>query len=298
MNLKEELIATDLHVHGWTFPEKVKGEWIVSLLEGRLERTADALVKVSQNKFPEEPTLVGLVNFDNRTTYEMIVKTLYPPLNVDLIYDDFKKTFFGIKKGDLWRYFIRVQEVPTDQGHVLLVGACKNTQRRKLIEVLKEAKEETGALIIAPHPLSAASIPFIGKRLDSFLSKGGQLSLGEENLIKYSSYWDGIEVESSKYSSENRTSSIAVGLMSPQVVSSDSEGIENFLGFGMYLNGVDFANSETLRASLRNSIRNCSHYFSRANNKSLERLNHGLVSMYNSMRLKTGMLKREVHEIE
>jgi len=70
------ITATDLHVHGWTFPEIGKGEWIIRLLEGKGERTLRALVKACKKRFLYIDTLIGLTNFDDRTTYELILSTL------------------------------------------------------------------------------------------------------------------------------------------------------------------------------------------------------------------------------
>lgn len=75
--------------------------------------------------------------------------------------------------------FIRSQEIPTADGHLLTVGAKeKIPSGLSLEETIREAKKDRTTMIIADHPYVPQNV------------WGG---MGEENLIRYREHFDAIE---------------------------------------------------------------------------------------------------------
>lgn len=84
-------------------------------------------------------------------------------------------------------YWLKSQEIPTEQGHVLFTGVRKNNHikpYRNIEEVFLDADDLT--IIIADHPLWV-------------MPKGNPLGIGEENLIRYSSKFHAAELNGSSW---------------------------------------------------------------------------------------------------
>jgi len=102
--------------------------------------------------------------------------------------------------------FFRSNEVPTKDGHLLVVGVPRNLAvGRSLVNTLQEARD-LGALIIADHPLS----PRIS---------GG---MGEHNVLRHWYSFDALELNPNATKKENdATYRLATELNIPLVANSD-----------------------------------------------------------------------------
>jgi hypothetical protein len=94
--------------------------------------------------------IVGLVNFDDKR-YEQFINL-----------KGYERTYVGEKSNGIYAYaprqrgifVIKGQEVPTQEGHLLVFGLGKDVhlkQHRNLKDTLKEAKDNNG-IVVVDHP--------------------------------------------------------------------------------------------------------------------------------------------------
>jgi len=283
-------IKSDLHIHGFCGWTTGPGQSIMRLVGDSRKRD---LRSISDRCFREnQNTLVGMINFnDNR--YEGLVNTRKRfPKNYQ-IYDDHKKVFIGINNSDLWNFVLRGQEIPTEKGHLLIIGGEENIRSKKFKDVLKEAKD-VGALRIVDHPL--AEYGLVGRIFNKFANnnEGGRYSLGEENLRKFKNEFDAIEVTNSNVSHLiNKTGKIASELNLPGIFTSDSHTLNKMFSSYMIFSKLDFTNPESLKESLKEKIKSEDFSYHSGKNRKFENLLHAMAVVYNIVRQKTGIIKEK-----
>jgi hypothetical protein len=119
--MRVEKVKADLHTHGFCGWHKGRGQFLMRLFGDSPERSLET---VCGRGFEEgQNTLIGMVNF-NGFRYEGLVMTRGDlPTGWD-IYDDHRKVFVGVYDSwrGLWSFMLRGQEIPTEKGHVLVLG--------------------------------------------------------------------------------------------------------------------------------------------------------------------------------
>ncbi len=83
-------------------------------------------------------------------------------------------------------YWLKSQEIPTEQGHVLFTGVRKNNHIKPYRNIEEVFSDTEDSIIIADHPLW-------------IIPKGNPLGIGEKNLIKYSSKFHAAELNGSAW---------------------------------------------------------------------------------------------------
>ncbi|MBI2630418.1 hypothetical protein HYW76_04930 [Candidatus Pacearchaeota archaeon] len=285
MELKIKNVKADLHTHGWCGQETGFGQIVLRVLGETGKRD---LATFAQRCFDEEQNTLGaMVNF-NDTRYEKITNTRGKIGRDYELYDDHRQRFAGVydKKTGLWSVMIRGQEIPTDQGHVLIIGGDKNIDDRKIEDVLKQA-EDMGALKIADHPL--AEYGWLGK----IWTRGGRLSLGRNNLEEYKERFDGIEVVNSNFMDLiEETNRIAEELGLPKFCSSDSHTLRNMFSSYMIFPEVDLTSWERLIESIRQRMIKEDYEAYAGTNGRFEKGRHIIAVLYNIAREKIGIVKK------
>ncbi|MAH49486.1 hypothetical protein CMI37_26925 [Candidatus Pacearchaeota archaeon] len=285
--MKIKNIKTDLHTHGFCGWSTGPGQNFMRLLGDSPHRD---LKSVADRCFGEgRDTLIGMVNF-NDARYEGLVNTRRClPKNYG-IYDDHCSVFIGVRRDNLWNFMIRGQEIPTNVGHVLIIGGNKQVKSRIIEDVFKEAGD-MGAIKIADHGL--ARMGLAGRIFSKLFHNGNPLSLGRENIIRYKDFFDAIEVCNSNVPElTEETRELAAALDLPRIYSSDSHTPPLMFSSHMILSELDFSNPESARRSLRKRFDEDYFYYEGCNRK-YETLWHGLAVAYNIMRQRVGLVKEE-----
>ncbi len=292
--MKLQNVRADLHTHGWAGQETGKGQIVLEKL-GETGRR-DLATLCTQGFFQTQNTLIGLVNFGD-TRYEKIVNTRGSLGRGLEVYDDHRQRFVGVHligncdAESKWCFVLRGQEIPTDKGHVLILGGDKNIQYEKLDDVLKCA-EEMGALRVADHPLAKKGI--LGKVFSLLTQNGKPLSLGKLTLEDYANIFDGVEVCNSNVPElTEETKKLARKLGKKEFANSDSHDLKRM--FSSYMNylELDFSSWEKLRTNLKTQGE---MHFGR--NRKHENLWHGISVFYNKIRLMAGWVTFPKYEIE
>ena len=250
--MKLQNVRADLHTHGWAGQETGKGQIVLEKL-GETGRR-DLATPCTQGHFQSPHTLIGLVNFGD-TRYEKIVNTRGSLGRGLEVYDDHRQRFVGVRligncdAESKWCFVLRGQEIPTDKGHVLILGGDENIQYEKLDDVLKCAKD-IGALKVADHPLAKKGI--LGKVFSLLTHNGKPLSLGRLTLEDYSDKFDGVEVSNSNVPElTEETIGIAKSLGLTQYSSSDSHTLHQLFSGWTEFPELDFSSWEKLRTGLK-----------------------------------------------
>lgn len=271
-------VKTDLHTHGWTGQEPGFGQFVLKILGERGKRNLQTIAEKGFEQ--EQDTLIGFINF-NDTRYQKIVNTRGElPKNYNL-YDDNVQRFVGVygKNRDLWSFILRGQEIPTNEGHVLVLGNNKEIKRRTIEDVLKEAKD-MNALIVGDH--------FLGLK-----------GLGKENIIRYIKYLDLLEYGNSNFPElTSKSKDIGEKLKIPGLYNSDSHNLERMFSSYMIFPELDFSDWKTLREGIIKSAENEKMGYYAGKNRRFEIPIHFAAVVYNISRQKMGLVKMPGYEIE
>ncbi len=271
-------VKTDLHTHGWCGQEEGFGQIVMTLFGERGKRNLQTLA--GRGFREKQDTLIGFVNFDD-TRYQKIVNTRHDlPKNYDL-YDEHVKRFVGVynKEKELWNFILRGQEIPTDKGHLLILGNDKEIERRTIEDVLKEA-DDINALIVGDHIL-------------------GLKGLGENNVREYRQKLNMIEYGNSNYPWDlQEARKLGEGLSIPGLYNSDSHDLNRMFSSHMIFPELDFSNWENLREEIVNSVKDERTTFHAGRNRILEIPIHLAAVYYNVARQKAGIVKMPEYEIE
>jgi len=182
---KEENLRCDFHSHIYTNYREEANKWFFEPGNRDLKWLVETCLR-------KEISCLGIANFLDQNyefwTKEEQIKKL--PYNWK-VYQDNRITYIETEeKRQL--YLIKSEEIPTDKGHVLLVGgvAGKNIKARSLEEVLDSA-ENLGLIKIADHPYTRfPGFKGIGKYLEEYKEKidalewNANLYLGNRRLRK------------------------------------------------------------------------------------------------------------------
>jgi len=290
-----ENVKTDLHAHGWCGQEEGLGQIIMKILGETGERN---LQTIAEKGFSQgQNTLIGLINFDD-TRYQKIINTR-EKLGKDFdIYDDNKERFMGVynKAKDLWCHILRGQEIPTNEGHLFILGNNRDIQRRNIEDVFKEAKDMS-AINIGDHILFELGL--LSKIFGKLMSNGvKKYSLGKEGVKKHKEQLDLLEYCNSNFpdlTTETESLGKEVGLKG--IYCSDSHILNQIFSSYTIFSELDFTNWYSLRESLMKGINNGTAENYRGANRKLEGLYHGLAVCYNIARQKIGIVKNPVIEI-
>jgi len=287
-----ENVKADLHTHGWCGQEDGSGQFIMRFLGETGKRN---LQTIAEKGFSQgQHTLIGLINF-NDTRYQKIVNTRRELEKHFEIYDDYKERLVGVyhKGKNLWCHILRGQEVPTNEGHLLILGNDKDIKSRIIEDVFKEAKDMY-AINIGDHSLE-----------ESFLSKffgfltNQRMSLGKENVRKYKEQLDLLEYGNSnvpELTSETEALGKEVNLKG--VSCSDSHTLNQMFSSYMLFEKLDFSYWEKLRESLLDGINKGTVENFIGRNRRFENLYHGLAVLYNLARQKAGIVRNPVVDIK
>lgn len=294
--MKIEKIKADLHTHGFCGWHKGPGQFLMRLFGDSPERSLQA---VCERGFEEKQnTLIGMVNF-NGYRYEGLVRTRKDLPKGWEVYDDHRKVFVGIRDPGrgLWCFMLRGQEVPTDKGHVLILGGDNNIAHRKFEEVIKAA-DDMGALKIADHPL--AKLGLLGKAYDLATGNHGRrLSLGEETLREYADCFDAIEVGNSNFPGlVRKTDRLAGELCLDSVYTSDSHSYGCMFSSWMKFPSLDFRYPDFLRMDLRFKLAVEDYEAYAGRNRRFETLLHGGAVAYNLFREAIGLVSKDPVKID
>lgn len=244
-NQKLRVVKADLHSH-----LRTTSYW----QEGDFNRAVD----VAQRRLGEGG-IFGLVNFSD-TRYE----TFSGLTGYDRDFVGEGKNAVYVPQKDI--FIVRGQEVPTQQGHLLVLGLPKDVhlrERRSLEDAIKEARDSNG-IIIADHPFYREGIgpciqdkPELVKQFDAFEVFNGEASLWIPGLTPRHANRNASDFYSKRrYEFKWHTK---VG----DVVSSDGH---SFFELGRCWTALDISPTLTTEASsekfvnaLRESIRNAPH---------------------------------------
>lgn len=271
-------IKADLHTHGWCGQESGFGQFILKILGERGERN---LQTIAERGFKEEQnTLIGFVNFDD-TRYQKIVNTRGELLKGYELNDDNVQRFVGVydQNKKLWNFVLRGQEIPTDKGHLLVLGNDKEIARRTIEDALKEAGD-MDALVVGDH----------------ILGLGG---IGKENLIQYREKIDAIEYCNSNFPGQTKQlEKIGKEFCIPGLYSSDSHNIEQMFSSYMVFPEIDFSSWENLRERILKGAEDKDTIGYPGKNRILELPIHIIAVAYNIVRQKIGWVKMPEYKIE
>ena len=292
MDLKLQNVVADLHAHGWCGQEEGNGQFILRWLGETGRRDLATLCEYGFLYRPEqlseewENTLIGIVSFGD-TRYEKVVNTRGRLGRGLEVYDDHKKRFVGVHNTHgKWCFVLRGQEIPTDHGHVLILGGDKNIPRQyeKLNDVLKFARD-IGAIIIADHPTAEKGIA--GKIFSYLTNNGKPLSLNEPDLEIYCDMFDGIEVGNSNVTELTETNiELAKRLGLKTYASSDSHTLSQLFNGTTRFSEIDFSSWERARNGLL--VPGKIHI---GPNRKYENFLHGVSVLYNIARQKIGVVE-------
>ena len=227
------LTKADLHTHGADYFYGCK--WFT----GRPYGDQTIPKKILERCFgTADCSLVGIINFDDlraHAIFESIKRLGDSETN-------HKDGLLSVYQNGKQAHFVIGQEIPTDKGHVLVVGTDKCIKNRKLEDTLKEARE-LDALIIADH------VGFPG------------YSLGEKEMIKYRIYFDAIEIWNGNVPFlHNTQEELSEKYGIPGIASSDSHTAKGALTSYTEFTHLDFSNIRDLRQSLRKGLQNVNAY--------------------------------------
>ncbi|MBI5803720.1 hypothetical protein HY450_00585 [Candidatus Pacearchaeota archaeon] len=225
----------------------------------------------------DENTLVGIINFDDERAEKMldVLKKIAETEGFEVIDRNYYASF---KKDNSNVTFVSGQEVPTERGHVLLVGAGSNTESRDFDYVLKEAKNEKDSLILGDHVLGP-----------------GGMSLQERDIEKYAKYFDAINIWDGNFGEKYHSmqKELARGFGIPIYAASDSHTIKGILSCATILKNVDFS-AENFKGSLRTSlIEVAEEDLIYGSNGFMEKYRHLSSVVYTIAGLKNGFLVRD-----
>lgn len=289
--MKLNNVRADLHTHGWCGQETGTGQFVLRILGETGERN---LAELSRRGFSEtQNTLIGLVNFGD-TRYQKIVNTRGQLGKNFEVYDDNRKRFIGVhhKALDSWCFVLRGQEIPTDKGHVLILGNDQEIKYTSLDEVIKSA-EDMETLVVADHPLAEKGLA--GNIFSLIRRDKKPLSLGEKTLRKHTERFDAIEIHNSNFPELSpEIAGLAQELHKQGFVVSDSHDLRRKFSSYMEYPELDFGSWESLRDGLLNQER----YPVKGTNRKFEKYLHGLAVAYNIARQITGLVKMPRYEIE
>lgn len=285
-------VKADLHTHGLV--NSLTPGWGDSI-SAFLERRVATLEKADYYLSWKSPSnlLLGVVNFDD-SAYEHLVSTRKPAPS-RAIYDDYRKIFIATGHPiihDSWHVYVRGQEIPTEEGHVLVIAADRQIPKRNgsyiLTEVLREARD-LGAITIADHPLAGGLV----KDMLNLVNGSGRFALGEENIRKYAQSLDGIEVWNSNFPGlGEETARLALDLRLLGVYSSDSHDVREALNAYINIPSLDITSPERLKAGIKEGMRKGYGSRMRPRNSRLSGIKHVAAVLYNAARLKAGLVEK------
>jgi len=286
MKLKKPI--ADLQVHGWTSWETGMCEFPVKILEPG-KRTLLEVLKFTQTAFPKKDAMMAMTNFDD-TRYEGLINTRNA-FSASDVYDDYKDRYVGVSRKGNKLIVIRGQEIATNLGHVVVLLGNRNISSRNFEVVAKQAKD-MGAFVMADHPLEARGA--VGRLFNKAINKGGNLSLGEDNLRRYRADINGLEIEG--YISKEHFKQImdlAKELEIEVYAGSDSHYVAYGNRKGMFssyttFNEIDATNPATLLADLRKPVKGYNE-----RQRPCEGLIHPALVIYNTLRFKTHLMNRQ-----
>ena len=260
------MIKTDLHAHGLDHYD-ITVNRAIPLLGGKNYNGIPSPSELFQGtSLPERlletsfskalHSLVCLANFDDERAERMINQLRRLAEEKGYTVRD-NTSFISIDREDQTASYIRGQELETDGGHILFVGAEKNIKSANLEETIRKAKKEYNALVLVPHSLVGNSTlmrKVIGhNRTSGERPQIKQVSLGIQELEKFKEYIDGIEIQKGKY--EMAQLEVAQKLNLPTYAASGSHRPQNILNAGVEFDTLDFSNLDNLRESIRISLR-------------------------------------------
>lgn len=289
--MKLQNVVADLHTHGWAGQEEGRGQGFLRWCGETGQRN---LATIYSHAFLHgQNTLVGMVNFGD-TRYEKIVNTRGQIGNGIEIHDDDKKRFVGVHDThNRWVFVLRGQEIPTDKGHVLILGGDRNIPKQygKLNDVLNYARDME-AMTVADHPTAEKGI--FGEVFSYLTHNGKSLSLNELDLETHHDQFNLIEPGNSNFPEiMERVVKIAERLGINQISSSDSHKLRHlFKGYTVFPE-LDFETWERLRRGLM--VQGEMHF---GKNGKYEKFLHGVSVLYNIGRQKLGIVKMPEIEIQ
>lgn len=237
-----------------------------------------------------DSTLLGIIDFhDGRA--ERIFSRLIFKGNYEV--ETKGSMLLTAHKGNKQAHLIKGQEIPTDKGHLVIIGSEREIKSGKLDDVLKEAKDN-GALIVVDHPM--LELPLAAKSAFALLGyKHLRLSLNEDDIEKYKEQIDGIEVWNGNNSRKMNNMAQTISLMHniPGYVTSDSHSLNSIFSSYMILESLDFSNAQNLIASLRESVKK--PHESVKKYVFLEKERHGLAGLVELFLEKTRLVKLNTH---
>ncbi len=204
------------------------------------------LSKITRSK---TPIILCIADFNHDKRYEKFVKTSRKLREFDIEYKN-EQDFIKISNNGKDYYIIKGDEIPTDKGHILLIGTSTTIKSKNLKEVLKEAHKQH-AVIIAPHPLHKFGIPFM---LLQKIRKQGELSLSQAELQKHKKEFDAVEYDSYFPEDKKKLLKFSNKEHLPLIADSDAHFLNEFFSSYFELSGIDFTNENIFKKSLKKAL--------------------------------------------
>ncbi len=219
------------------------------------EAALNRCIRVAEKR--KQDTLLGIINFDDTRAQDTLIKLKYEADRRQLEHTSPTSYFLSIQAGMSRISFVSGQEIATDRGHLLTVGAGQNIEYRDLDSVLKQVKNEYGGLILGDHILGPGSI-----------------SLNRETIERYREFFDAINVWDNNFGRalHDSQSALAQNLGLPVYAASDSHKIRHTFLSATVFQDLDY--SKPLE-SLRQRIMNPNKELVCGSTGIVEKLRHG-----------------------
>jgi len=182
-----------------------------------------------------------------RTTWRKFVnatKKLPKEYTIDRKYQDY---FISISKNKKRIYFVKTDEIETNKGHISIIGFKGKIKKRKLREVLKQAKKQR-CVVIANHPLHEYGLSY-------FLFWGENISLSKKTIRKNKKFFDAVELNA--YFPENwkKVRIFSKKNKIPVVADSDAHSFNEFFKSYFELENINFNNPKKFKKSLKKALK-------------------------------------------
>jgi len=275
----------DLHAH---LTDAIhQGTWFNGKPHTPVERCESLARQLLKKSFSTaDSTLVGIIDFDDHRaerTFEALKRNSDDSKqdgNLLSVYDENKAA-----------HYLKGQEIPTNKGHLLVLGAKSDVTSRTLRDAINEAKD-LGGIVIADHPLfNVGPLQQAALRL---IKHPSQLSVTARELYEFKDSFDAMEIMNGNLSKRytRKQDLLSFDYDIPGIATSDSHTVDGVFSVNMEMANLDFSDEESLKDSLKREFRRYPRKINGSYNGMTERLRHTAASFYENLLFSTGLVKK------
>ena len=211
------------------------------------------LEKLLRILFKKHGNLVlGITNFNDDKRYHKVLEATKFLSEKYMINKKYKNYFFSIELNNKKIYFVKTDEIETDNGHILIIGFNGKIRKRKLENVLKEAHKQK-CVIIANHPLHSFGVSYFLIR--KFLGKLKTISITKNELEKNKKYFDALELSSYFPEDWKKIEAFARKKNLNLVSDSDSHFLDEVFTSWYEAKNLNFETPQSFKKSLKKALR-------------------------------------------